>query len=110
MNGIHDLGGMHGFGPVRPEANEPVFHEAWEGRAFALFASTFVFAGYTVDEFRHAIEKMAPAHYLDSSYYEHWMFAFEEVLMKRGFVTREELDARISEMTLANPLNQNGGR
>ena len=60
MNGIHDLGGMHGLGPVLREDNEPVFHEVWEGRAFALFASTFVFAGYTVDEFRHAIEKSHP--------------------------------------------------
>ena len=64
--------------------------------AFALFASTFVFAGYTVDEFRHAIEKMPPAHYLESSYYEHWLTAFEEVLGKRGIVTREELDARMA--------------
>jgi hypothetical protein len=94
MNGIHDLGGMHGLGPVVREENEPQFHEEWEGRAFALFASTFVFAGYTVDEFRHAIEKIDPAHYLESSYYEHWMFAFEEVLLKRGIVTRDELDAR----------------
>jgi nitrile hydratase len=96
MNGIHDLGGMHGLGPINPEMNEPVFHKEWEGRAFALFAATFVFAGYTVDEFRHAIEKMPPAHYLESSYYEHWMTAFEEVLLKRGFITREELDARIA--------------
>lgn len=95
MNGIHDLGGMHGLGPVLTEDNEPVFHEAWEGRAFGLFAATFVFAGYTVDEFRHAIEKMPPAHYLESSYYEHWICAFEEVLIRRGFVSREELDARI---------------
>ncbi len=98
MNGIHDLGGMHGLGPVVREENEPVFHEPWEGRAFALFATTFVFAGYTVDEFRHAIEKMPPAHYLESSYYEHWMAAFEEVLMKRGFITREQLDARIAQL------------
>ena len=82
MNGIHDLGGMHGLGPVVPEPNEPVFHEPWEGRAFALFAGTFVFAGYTVDEFRHAIEKIEPAHYLESSYYEHWLHAFEEVADK----------------------------
>ncbi len=102
MNGIHDLGGMHGLGPVLREDNEPVFHEPWEGRAFALFASTFVFVGYTVDEFRHAIEKIAPAHYLESSYYEHWMFAFEETLIKRGFVSRDELDARIA-------LMKNGG-
>jgi nitrile hydratase subunit beta len=98
MNGIHDLGGMHGLGPINPEANEPVFHEPWEKRVFALFASTFVFAGYTVDEFRHAIEKMPPAHYLESSYYEHWLNAFEEVLGKRGIVTRAELDARIAKL------------
>lgn len=98
MNGIHDLGGMHGLGPVLTENNEPVFHEAWEGRAFGLFAATFVFAGYTVDEFRHAIEKIAPAHYLESSYYEHWMFAFEEVLIRRGFVSRDELDSRIGQL------------
>lgn len=102
MNGIHDLGGMHGLGPIVREDNEPAFHEAWEGRAFALFASTFVFAGYTIDEFRHAIEKIEPAHYLESSYYEHWMFAFEETLLKRGLVTREELDARVA-------LLKNGG-
>jgi len=98
MNGIHDLGGMHGLGPVVREEDEPVFHEPWEGRAFALFAGTFVFAGYTVDEFRHAIEKIEPAHYLESSYYEHWLHAFEEVLAKRGFVSREELDARVAKL------------
>ena len=98
MNGIHDLGGMHGLGPVQREDNEPVFHEEWEGRAFGLFASTFVFAGYTVDEFRHSIENIAPAHYLESSYYEHWMFAFEAALIKRGFVSRDELDARIAQL------------
>jgi nitrile hydratase subunit beta len=96
MNGMHDLGGMHGLGPINPEKNEPVFHHEWERRAFALFGSTFVFAGYTVDEFRHAIEVMPPAHYLESSYYEHWLTAFETVLTKRGIVTREELDARIA--------------
>jgi len=98
MNGIHDLGGMHGLGPVLCEDNEPVFHADWERRAFGLFASTFVFAGYSVDEFRHAIEKIPPAHYLDSTYYEHWMFAFEETLIKRGFVTRDELDARMAQL------------
>ena len=98
MNGIHDLGGMHGLGPVVTEAREPVFHEPWEGRAFALFASTFVFAGYSVDEFRHAIEKLDPAHYLETSYYEHWMHAFEQVLQARGFITREELDERVAKL------------
>ena len=36
MNGIHDLGGMQGLGPVVREENEPVFHEDWERRIFAV--------------------------------------------------------------------------
>jgi nitrile hydratase beta subunit len=96
MNGIHDLGGMHGLGPIVREPNEPVFHEEWEGRAFAMFGATFVFAGYTVDEFRHAIERMDPAHYLESPYYEHWLHSFEDLLVKKGFITQEELDARVA--------------
>ena len=95
MNGIHDLGGMHGLGPIAPAASEPVFKEEWEGRAFGLFAATFVFAGYTVDEFRHEIEKIDPAHYLQSSYYEHWLAAFEGLLINKGFITRDELEARV---------------
>ena len=72
MNGIHDLGGMHGMGPIRPEANEPVFHEDWERRVFGVMIATFAGGQFNVDEFRHAIERMDPAHYLESSYYEHW--------------------------------------
>jgi hypothetical protein len=34
VNGIHDMGGMHGFGPVEVEAGEPVFHSRWEARVF----------------------------------------------------------------------------
>ena len=94
MNGIHDLGGMHGLGPINPERDEPVFHAAWEKRAFGLFATTFVFAGYTLDEFRHAIEKLPPAHYLETSYYEHWLSAFERVLVEKGVLTSRELADR----------------
>ena len=99
MNGIHDLGGMHGLGPIAPEVDEPVFHEPWERRAFGLFASTFVFAGYSVDEFRHEIEKIEPRalprvlllRALD-------VRLPRRALLKRGFVTREELDARVAQL------------
>lgn len=94
MNGIHDLGGLHGLGSINPEKDEPVFHADWEKRAFSLFAGTVVFAGYTVDEFRHEIEKMDPARYLESSYYEHWLCAFEGILVRRGFITAQELADR----------------
>ena len=61
MNGIHDLGGMHGLGPILNEENEPYFHHEWERRVFPLFASLFVGGHFNVDEFRHAIERMDPA-------------------------------------------------
>lgn len=91
MNGIHDLGGMHGMGPLGLEDGEPVFHHAWERRAFSLFATLYVGGHFNVDEFRHAIERMEPAHYLEGSYYEHWLHAFETLLVEKGAITADEL-------------------
>ena len=91
MNGIHDMGGMHGFGPVEPEEDEPVFHEPWEGRMYGLMAT----AGRGLFS-RQAIESIEPALYLASSYYERWMLALEKGLAERGDVTAEELDDRTS--------------
>lgn len=91
MNGVHDLGGMHGFGRVTAEAHEPVFHHAWEKRVFGLFAPSFAAGLFCVDEFRHAIERMDAAHYLSSSYYEHWLHALETLALEKGVVTAEEL-------------------
>jgi nitrile hydratase len=98
MNGVHDLGGMHGLGSIAPEADEPVFHAEWERRMFALFVASFAGGHYNVDEFRHAIEKMAPAAYLQSSYYEHWLHAVETLLIERGVLTEAEITARMSEL------------
>lgn len=91
MNGIHDLGGMHGFGPVEREENEPVYHARWEGRMFAMFPATAVLNFYTLDELRHAIECMGAINYLQTSYYEHWLHGVEAVALKKGIVTEEEL-------------------
>ena len=98
MNGVHDLGGMHGMGPVNPEANEPVFHDEWERRVFGMFVATFAGGNFNVDMFRHAIERMGPAHYLESSYYEHWLAAIETLMPENGSITREELTARQAEL------------
>jgi nitrile hydratase subunit beta len=94
MNGVHDMGGMDGFGPVTPEQNEPVFHADWERHAFALINRSFGAFGINIDEFRHAIERLPPARYLASSYYERWLGAVEALLVERGIITREELIAR----------------
>jgi nitrile hydratase beta subunit len=98
MNGIHDLGGMHGIGPIVREENEPVFHHDWERRMFALFISTFAGGHFNVDEFRHAIERMDPAHYLESSYYEHWLHAVETLLVEKGVISKAELEARVNQL------------
>jgi len=94
MNGVHDLGGMDGFGPVDVEANEPVFHEPWERRVFGLVSAVSAQRLSNTHTFRHAIERMDPAHYLTSSYYEHWLTALTTLLVEKGVATRSELEAR----------------
>jgi nitrile hydratase subunit beta len=90
MNGIHDLGGITSFGPIRPEADEPVFHADWERRCFAMNIAALAFLG-PVDRARHAIERMAPADYLTTSYYEHWLAAIVTMAKDLGYLTDEEL-------------------
>ena len=94
MNGIHDLGGMDGFGPVEVEIDEPTFHHPWEravfGMATAVVARRIAYGG----AFRYAIERMEPAHYLGSPYYEHWLTGVATLLVERGLVTHAELEAR----------------
>ena len=89
MNGAHDLGGAMGFGPIAPEADEPVFHEDWERRVFAIMST--VPGDWTIDEDRSACEAMSPAAYLNSTYYEHWLHGLEALLLKHRLVTAEEL-------------------
>jgi len=90
MNGVHDMGGMHGFGLVEIKRDEPAFHAPWEGRVLALQARTRG-RWYHLDEFRNAIERMPAARYLDASYYERWLTAMETLLVEKAVVTREEL-------------------
>lgn len=94
MDGVHDVGGMHGFGPVEREDNEPVFHAPWEAAVVAIMRAAGRRGLYNIDEFRHGIERMDPAHYLGSSYYEHWLDGIARLLLEKGVVKAEELDAR----------------
>jgi nitrile hydratase len=93
VDGIHDLGGMHGFGPVDHSPAEPVFHERWEATARALMELVSGAVQASGGEFRHAIERMAPGHYLTSSYYEHWLTATATMAVEHGLVTQSELEA-----------------
>lgn len=106
MDGIHDLGGMSGFGAVEAEADEPVFHEEWEALAFALNVNAIAnLHAYNADEYRHAIERMDPAHYLAASYYERVLTGVSTLLVEKGVVTREDLEARAGGgFPLARPV------
>jgi nitrile hydratase beta subunit len=91
MNGPQDLGGQMGFGPIAPERDEPPFHAAWEKRVLGLTLSAGAMGHWNIDESRHARESLHPADYYASSYYGIWLKALEALLLRHGFVTREEL-------------------
>ena len=93
MNGGHDLGGMHGLGPIDPEpqAGEPVFHHAWEKRVFALTLATGALGRWSIDMGRHARERQHPADYLRHTYYENWLAGLEKLVVERGLVSADEL-------------------
>lgn len=92
MNGIHDMGGMHGMGLIQHEKNEPVFHEAWEGRVYAITRAIGAWGKWNIDASRHSIEVLPPADYLRMSYYERWLERNIGLLVKHGLVTQEEIE------------------
>jgi nitrile hydratase subunit beta len=95
MDGIHDLGGMHGFGPVPYASGEPVFHEEWQETAFALMLAAGTTAiGVNADEYRHAVERMAPRHYISVHYYERVVTAVTTLLVERGILDLADLERR----------------
>ncbi|WP_320203198.1 nitrile hydratase subunit beta [Agrobacterium rosae] len=94
MNGVHDLGGMDGMGPVGPTGWEPTYHAEWEKAAWAFFPFCARAGMYGLDEFRHHLEKLHPVHYFTAFYYEHWVHATEEIGLQKGYWTEAELKKR----------------
>ncbi|MCJ2057578.1 nitrile hydratase subunit beta [Methylobacterium sp. J-048] len=98
MNGAQDLGGAHGFGPVMPEPDEPVFHADWERRVFALAMAMGYTGAWNLDGSRATRESLPPVQYLASSYYEIWLAALEQQVVATGLASAEEIAAgRASE-------------
>lgn len=91
MNGPQDAGGRHGFGPVRPEPHEPLFHADWERRAMALTIAAGGAGQWSIDESRHARENRDPAEYYSLSYYALWIAGLEDLLLNNGLATEEEI-------------------
>ena len=94
MDGMHDLGGKQGFGRVRYARNATAFHAAWEVRANALYAFAVRSGIFNMDEYRHAIERMEPRHYLAASYYERSLTSLATLCVEKGVLSRDELEQR----------------
>ena len=108
MDGIHDMGGMMGFGKIERETDEPPFHDDWEKVAFGLLLQVAGNVGFSDDHLRAHIERIAPLAYLQSSYYERWTRALESFLEERGLLTSHAIEASIAAM--AAPVRADGGR
>src|SRR5258708_37658177 len=92
-NRINDRGGMHGFGPVEPEPDEPVFHEPWEGRVRAMQRAMGYTRLWTIDGGRASMEVLPPVTYLDASYYQRWFLGLEKRVVAHGLVGADEIAA-----------------
>lgn len=102
MNGVFDLGGTDGLGPIIVDNDEALFGEEWERAGFAMFSMCFRAGFFGLDEFRHAVEKMDPAAYLKAPYYAHWLHAVEHFATTVGGLDTAELERR-TQMYLENP-------
>lgn len=91
MARINDVGGVEGFGAVDAVDDPLPFHADWEGHVFALNAALVGGGVYNLDEFRDAVERIAPVDYLAASYYERWLLAIRTLLVEKGVVTAEEV-------------------
>jgi nitrile hydratase beta subunit len=94
MDGVHDLGGKQGFGPVHYTQDASPFHERWEVRVNSLYANAVRRGVFNMDEYRHAIERMDARHYVTASYYERSLTSLATLCVEKGLVTREELERR----------------
>ena len=106
MNGVHDMGGMHGMGPIDEDKNEPVFHQQWEGRIFAMNLAMGAWRKWNIDASRHARELIPPAEYLRMSYYEKWVAGLIELIVKSELVTRDEIDSAAPAAGSPNPFRR----
>ena len=96
MGRINDVGGMQGFPPIEPDLDSEPFHADWEAHVFAMNRALIGAGVYNLDEFRDAIERMPPEHYLASSYYEKWLHAITTLTVEKGVLTAAEVDAEVA--------------
>jgi len=104
MDGMHDMGGRQGFGPIRFTHDAKAFHAEWEVRANSLYAFAVRLGIFNMDEYRHAIERMDPRHYLAASYYERSLTSLATLLVEKGVLSRNDIERRAGgSFPLARP-------
>jgi nitrile hydratase len=97
------MGGMHGFGPVEEEANEPVFHEPWESRVYAMNRAMGPLRIWSIDDGRAAQETLPPYVYASATYYQRWLLGLERRVLEQGLASPEELKAGKSLKEIEKP-------
>jgi nitrile hydratase subunit beta len=98
VDGIHDMGGTHGWGTVAIDPAEPVFEEDWHARTFALGLASMGASGTNLDAFRHALERLHPLVYLGDGYYGRWLAAAETLLVDSGVLAPGAVEARARKL------------
>jgi nitrile hydratase len=93
VNGVHDMGGMHGLGPIAPRRDEPLFHAPWESRVLAMTLAVGAWGRWNIDTSRHARERIPGADYLRMSYYEKWLYGLQDLMLTAGLVSEAEIAA-----------------
>lgn len=99
MDGIHDMGGMQGFGPVKSNDDTGGYHADWEGLVHSAFIATLGSGVHNIDEFRHSIERMKPDHYLNAAYYDRWLIGVSTLAVEKGVISPEELRDRTAAIS-----------
>jgi len=91
MNSVHDMGGMEGLGALEIDADEPLFHAAWEARVLAMTIAMGAWGRWNIDVSRHARERIAGPDYLAMSYYEKWLAGLTTLIAETGLASADEI-------------------
>jgi nitrile hydratase subunit beta len=114
MDGFHDLGGVQGFGPIAHTINtdsyKPVFKQDWEHLGYTLlFFGVEHLKVFSVDEARHAVERIEFRQQAGTAYYERYVIATASLLVEHGVLTQRELNEALgAHFQLSTPARSSG--
>jgi nitrile hydratase beta subunit len=104
MDGVHDMGGMHGFGSAVCDGGDAAYHERWEPRVFAIQMLVGLEGLGAGPGGRPVREEMEPARYLAASYYERWLYSAEQRLLRKGTISPGDVEAMMGRLSAGEPM------